>query len=66
MRSTIKRGADGMIHIQQPLSERETEHHYKQPQELIDFCTNCRKKKCNGDCTDFRKFRKKFRKESKK
>lgn len=31
--------------------------HYAEDKELIDFCLNCKKTKCNGDCTDFKRFR---------
>lgn len=52
-------GRDGMAHTVK------TEFYYDTPiklistqeKELIDFCLNCTKKKCNGNCNEIRRKR---------
>ncbi len=40
-------------------------HHYKEPQDIIDFCMHCEKENCNGFCSDYRRFIKERRKKKK-
>lgn len=50
-------GKDGLAHT------RKIEFYYdtpfktvtKEEQEIIDFCLNCTKKKCNGNCKEIRR-----------
>lgn len=52
-------GKDGMAHV------KKTEFYFdtpfktvsKEEQELIDFCLNCTKTQCNGNCSDLRRKR---------
>lgn len=32
--------------------------HHEEPQEAVDFCLNCTKKTCGGNCQEYKAFRK--------
>lgn len=38
-------------------SKAERTLHYAECQESVDFCLNCKGKKCNGDCVELRRFK---------